>query len=489
MDPDSVDIVVIGAGNAGLCAAIAARVRGANVLVLEKACRELRGGNSSLTTNFRFAYRNLDELAVLLPPKQRERLGWITPEQHSYSPDAFLQDLLRCGADQVDAGLLTCLAEKSYETIRWLHSFGHQWEVKQHPVPGSVPIRLLGGGHQLQTRSFAVAESLGVDFRYGTAASRLRTDARGHITGVLAETGGLPLTLSANAVILACGGFQAHSEMRERHLGPRFRNVNLRGIPYNTGDGHRMALQVGCARAGDWSTCHIPPQDPEGPPYAFPGQHELCQAQSRYSFHYGVMVDRFGRRFVDEGEFYANHTYARMGREILKLNNGLAFQIFDGKAISLGLVQPSYRSARGTAAEDLVELARGLGIAIPGFLETIMEYNDSVRDVDHFRPGCLGGPHTEGLQPPKSNWALTIDTPPFIGVPVTGALTFTYGGIRIDRNSRCLDRSGSPIPGLYAAGEVVGGLFYRDYPGGSGMMAGAVYGRTAGEHAARVHLS
>lgn len=483
--PAAWDVVVVGGGNAGLCAAIRAAQLGARVCLLEKAPQARRGGNSSLTVNLRFAYRARAELAALLAPADAERLA-ARAAAPAYPPEAFLDDLVRASDGRCDRALAEAVARASWPTVLWLRELGHAWELREGERPGAVPVRLDGGGAALQERSFTLAEELGVEIAYEAAAAGLlvRHDA---VAGVEARTpAGLRRFHAAN-VVLASGGFECDPALRRRHLGPAWEHVRVRGVPYNTGDGLTMALALGAAPAGDWSAAHAPPQDLAAPESTLPGGHFLVQVQSRYSFQYGVTVNSEGRRFYDEGEHYGNYTYGAFGARLLAQPQPLAYQIFDDRALRAGLVAPAYFLATGTVtAETIPALADGIGVPRETLARTLAEYNRAVPDErERFSTARRDGLATAGLEPPKSNWALRIERPPFRAFPVTLGLTFTYGGLRIDPQARVLRADGTPIAGLYAAGEIVGGLFYRNYPGGSGMMAGAVFGKRAAEDALR----
>ena len=264
--------------------------------------------------------------------------------------------------------------------------------------------------------------------------------------------------------------------MRERHLGPAWASAKVRGTQFDTGDGIRMALDIGAQPFGDWGGCHAVAWDLNAPPF---GDRKIADLYQKHSYPFGIVVDVDGRRFVDEGADFRNYTYARYGREILTRPHGAAFQLFDARTTAL--LRDEYRIPQVSKAESdtVTELAEMLGIDPEGLARTVREFNDAVQPGG-FDPTALDGKRTLGVDPPKSNWALPIDTPPYVGYAVTCGITFTFGGLKIDAHARVLDPSDTPIPSLYAAGELVGGLFYDNYPGGSGLMAGAVFGRVAG---------
>jgi tricarballylate dehydrogenase len=297
---------------------------------------------------------------------------------------------------------------------------------------------------------------------------------------VVARTANGLETIPAGAVVLAAGGFEANVEMRTRYLGPNWDMARVRGTPYNTGDGIRMALDIGAQPWGHWSGCHSVQWDLNAP---WHGDRKVGDNFQKHSYPVGIIVNIHGRRFVDEGADFRNYTYVKYGKEVIQQPRRAAFQIFDQKVVHL--LREEYRIREVTKAEagTLEELARKLEIDVDGFVRTVREYNAAVQPGP-FNPAVKDGKGTVGIAPPKSNWAQPIDTPPYLGYAVTTGITFTFGGLRISPEARVIDCEQHPIPGLYACGELVGGLFYNNYPGGSGLMAGSVLGRIAGRSAA-----
>jgi tricarballylate dehydrogenase len=216
------------------------------------------------------------------------------------------------------------------------------------------------------------------------------------------------------------------------------------------------------------------------------GDRLVSNRYSRQGYPYGLVVNANGERFVDEGADFRNYTYAKYGAEILRQPEGIAFQVFDAKA--LGLISAiDYSTAEGsrTEASSISELAERAGIDQEAFERTVREYNAAVETDVPFNQAIRDGRRTRGIEPPKSNWANTLDTPPFEAYGVTCGITFTFGGLRIDhKTGQVLDLGYQPIPGLYAAGELVGGIFYFNYPAGTGLVSGMVFGRIAGSGAA-----
>ncbi|MBI3326977.1 MAG: FAD-binding protein [Nitrospinae bacterium] len=426
------DVLIVGAGNAAMCGAISARERGASTLVLEKAPEYFRGGNTYFTGGIiRCAYDGIEDIKLLIPD--------LTPEEEAsidvgkYTQDDFYSDVMRVTEGLADPEMAQLLVSESHPTLLWLRQRGVRF--------------VLAFGRQ--------AFKVGDKYRFWG--------------GLLVESVGAGKGLS-----------DANSEMRTRYLGPGWELAKVRGVPYNTGDGIRMALDIGAQSFGHWSSCHAVAWDINAPPF---GDRTITELYQKHSYPFGLIVNLDGKRFVDEGADFRNYTYAAYGREILKQPLGAAFQIFDEKVKHL--LRDEYRIAQVTMAttNTMEELADRLGINREGLLKTVREFNAAVQP-GNFNPTVLDGKRTQGITPPKSNWALPIDTPPFLGYAVTCGITFTFGGLKIDTRGQVLDTEGNAIPGLYAAGELVGGLFYHNYAGGSGRAAGAVFGKLAGSSAA-----
>jgi tricarballylate dehydrogenase len=345
---------------------------------------------------------------------------------------------------------------------------------------GGLTIEAWGGGPGLMDGLYRSARVKGVAIEFGAAATGLVADDEG-VHGVKVRQSSRTRDVPAKAVVLACGGFESNPEWRTRYLGPGWDLAKVRGTRFNTGEGIRMALDIGAAPFGNWSGCHAVGWDRNAPEF---GDLAVGDGFQKHSYPLGVMLNAHGERFVDEGADFRNFTYAKYGRAILAQPGQFAWQVFDAKAAQL--LRDEYRIKRATRvrAGSLEELAAKLEDVDPvRALATLKAFNDAVMTEVPFDPNIRDGRGTRDLPLPKSNWANQIDTPPFEAFAVTCGVTFTFGGLRIDRGARVADVEGAAIPGLYAAGELVGGLFYNNYPGGSGLMAGAVFGRTAGASA------
>ena len=491
------NVIVVGAGNAGLCAALAAAEQGAQVTVLERAPLAERGGNSAFTAGaMRVTYDGTDDLRLLMPDLTEAE--WQTNDFGTYPADAFYDDMARVTESRCDPDLTETLITRSLPTLEWMRTKSVRFAPTYHRQAfkidgrykfwGGLTVEAVGGGRGLVDALWSSAERAGVTMRYEARAVAL-IQREGRLSGVrIRHRDGTSEDLCADAVVLASGGFQANVAWRTRYLGPGWDLAKVRGTRFNTGDGIRMALDFGARAAGNWSGCHAVGWDRNAPEF---GDREVGDGFQKHSYPFGIMVNADGRRFVDEGADFRNLTYARYGREVLAQPGQFAWQIFDAKVT--GLLRDEYRIKQVTkvTADTIEDLARKLdGVDPVAFLDTVKRYNEAVRAEITFNPNVKDGRDTEGVTPRKSNWANKIDTPPFEAYQITCGITFTFGGLAIEpHTANVLSEEGDPIPGLYACGELVGGLFYFNYAGGSGLTAGAVFGRLAGEGAAQAAAS
>jgi tricarballylate dehydrogenase len=488
--PSSVDVVVVGAGNAALCAALAAAEAGASVLVLERAPEVEAGGNSRFTAGaFRCVYDGVDELRALMPDLTDQEVA--RADFGTYTADAFFDDMGRVTEYRTDPELCERLVNGSRETLRWMQTKGVRfmpiWGRQAYRIGGrfkfwgGLTIEAWGGGPGLIEALYAAARRAGVAMAFESRALSLLADDAG-VRGVRVRCHGETQEVAAKAVVLAAGGFEANAEWRTRYLGPGWDLAKVRGTRFNTGDGIAMALEAGAEPAGHWSGCHAVGWDRNAPHY---GDLAVGDGFQKHSYPLGVVLNALGERFVDEGADFRNYTYAKYGRVILAQPGQFAWQVFD--AATAPLLRDEYRIRQVTkvSADTLEDLVAKLeGVNADGALTTLRAFNDSItRDVP-FDANIKDGRCTKGLAIPKSNWANPIETPPFEAYQVTCGITFTFGGLKIDPEARVLSVDGGAIPGLFAAGELVGGLFYFNYPGGTGLMAGAVFGKIAGVGAA-----
>ena len=482
------DVVVVGAGNAALAASVSAREAGAErVVVLEKASREMRGGNTHYSGGmFRFAFDTIADLLRVVP--DAKELAGFSEGVEPYPRDAFWADLLRITNGRTDRELAEVLISNSFDTVCWLVELGIEMEpavslggvmvgnVIKWPKGAIVRARHEGVG--LSRSWFEIAASRGVEIRYETGAWKLLCNGGGRVAGVAAKGPGGGAEITARSVVLACGGFEANQAWRAQYLGRPWDHAKVRGTRHNQGDGLRMAIEIGALAHGQWSGCHATPINAEAPAY---GDRELTDKTNRLSYPYGLMLNNLGRRFVDEGEDQQFFTYARFGGVILNQPESIAYQIFDAKVRDL--LEPRYATSEPIAADTLEGLVERLDLDRSTALETIQTYNRAA-GRGRFDPGECDGMAARGIAPLKSNWAQRLDTPPYLAYPVTGGITFSFGGLKVDERARVIGTDWRPIPGLYACGEMVGGLFHSNYPGGSGLTSGAVFGRIAGASAA-----
>jgi len=489
-----VDVLVVGAGNAGLCAALAARDTGASVAVLECAPRAERGGNSAYTAGaMRVAYEGVDELKRLMDISD-EMLA--KSDFGTYPEGDFLDDIARVTEYRCDPDLAATLVEDSLDTLEWMRSkgvrfaptYGRQaFEVDGRFVFwGGIAVEVTGGGPGLVDYLFTTCERQGVDVRYEHRATGLVTDDSG-VTGVRVGCPEGSYTIDCAAVVLAAGGFESNSEWRARYLGPGWDLAKVRGTRHNNGDGIKIALEAGARPYGHWSGCHAVGWDRNAPEF---GTLAVGDGFQKHSYPFGIMVNARGERFVDEGADFRNLTYAKYGREVLNQPGQFAWQVFDQKAAPLLRDEYRIREATRVRANSLEELVKKMdGVDLDGFLRTVEEYNASVMTEVPFNPNVKDGRGTNGLKVPKSNWANRMDEPPYEAYGITCGVTFTFGGLRISTEGAVQNRADEAIPGLFACGELVGGIFYFNYPGGSGLTAGAVFGRRAGTGAGQRALA
>lgn len=486
-------VVVVGGGNAGLCAAIAAAEAGARVTLLERAPKELAGGNSAFTGGImRFAFEGVDAIRKLVPELTDAEMAAV--DLPFYREANFMDDLGRVTEYRCDPDLAEVLVAQSYSTIAWMQRHGVRFAPSynrqayridgRYRFWGGLVLEVVGGGPGLVTSLTAAAERQGVELLYRARATELLVDDDG-VKGVRARIGGRGETVQADAVVLAAGGFQADAEWRTRCLGPGWDLAKVRGTRYDTGDGIRMALEAGASPAGNWSGCHAVAWDMNAPEF---GDLHVGDGYQKHSYPLGIVVNVNGHRFLDEGADFRNYTYAKYGRLILEQPYQVAWQIFDGKVAHLLRDEYRIRGVTKVTADTVEELAHRLSRADNGvdegaFLATINSFNASVRTDMPFDPNVLDGRSTMGIHPPKSNWSNTIDVPPYLAFGVTCGITFTFGGVRINPSAQVMDPEGQPISNLYACGEMAGGVFYFNYPGGAGLTAGSVFGKIAGGHA------
>lgn len=488
------DVIVVGKGNAALCAALSARESTKRVAVLEAATPDEAGGNSRFAGGvMRFAYSSVEDLKTVTDLTDEEIQ---TSDYFTNTTDEFFDDLFRLTNFRTDPQLSEILVTRSLETMQWLRSkgvkfvpnYGRQSSLVdgRRKFFGRMPIEVSGGGAGLVDFLDRAAQKNEIDIHYETRARELIQED-GRIVGVRANQAGHEVTFRARAVILASGGFEANPEMRASYLGPGWELAKVRGTRFNQGDGLRMALDAGAASYGNWSGCHATGWDLNAPEF---GDVNIGDQFQKHSYIFGLLINAKGKRFVDEGLDFHSFTYAKYGGEVLKQPGQFAWQVFDDKVTSLLRSEYRIKMITKVTADTLEGLAQKLeGVDPQAFLDTVAAYNASIKTDVTFDHTIKDGRGTEGIDPPKSNWALALDKPPYHAYATTCGITFTFGGLRIDPdNGQVLDVHLRAIPGLYCAGEMVGGLFYFNYPSGTGLVSGAVFGRIAGRGAAQAAM-
>ncbi len=481
------DVIIVGSGNAGLTAGIAACEKGAKVLMIEKADQDMAGGNTKYTAGaMRFAYETSEALIPLLshpddPRVPRANFG-------TYTEDKFKADLLGFN----DGAPLTpeqeTLVSKSYATMHWLAGHGVTyepiWDRQSFEKEGEI---IFWGGLTLAAENegvglfemeLAAFERLGGQLRTNTEFADLIVKD-GAVCGVILADGS---TLDATSVILACGGFESSTQMRADLIGAEWKHAKVRGTPHNTGDGLMAAWAIGAQKYGRFDGCHATPMDYFMKDFGnLDIPHGERKNYRKISYFLGVMLNENGARFVDEGIDFRNYTYAQFGRAVLQQPGHRAWQIFDAKVFDLLYAEYRFHDAHFEQADDLPALlAKCDGLDADAALATLTAYNASVDTAVSFDPTVKDGKSAGSANLSKSNWAQRLDTGPYRAFPVTGGITFTYGGLKISQTGQVLDTDGAAIQGLFACGELVGGVFLNGYPGGSGLTSGAVFGRIAG---------
>jgi len=453
------DVLVVGGGNAALCAAVTARQAGCSVLLLEHAPKAFRGGNSRHTRNLRAMHAAPTSVLT-----------------ESYLEDEYWDDLLRVTAGNTDEALARMTIRSSAEVTPWMEACGVRF---QPSLSGTLSLSrtnafFLGGGKALVNAYYATAERLGVDVIYDTEVLELPL-AGGHVEQAVATSKGFPETVRARAVVASSGGFQANIEWLRQYWGEAADNFRIRGTPYAKGRVLKNLLDQGVAPVGDPTQCHAVAIDARAPKF----DGGIVTRLDCVPF--SIVVDRDARRFYDEGEDVWPKRYAIWGRLVAQRPGQIAYSIIDAKAETLFMpsVFPAIR------ASTIGGLAEKLGLDPPTLEATVRDFNAAVRPGT-FNGRALDDCRTEGLDPPKTHWARALDTPPFIGYPLRPGITFTYLGVKVDERARVLMQDGRPSANLFASGEIMAGnILGRGYLAGFGMTIGTVFGRIAGREAAR----
>jgi tricarballylate dehydrogenase len=454
------DVAVIGGGNAALCAAITARREGASVVILEHAPRAMRGGNSRHTRNLRVMHTA--PLAVLT---------------EQYSEDEYWDDLLRVTGGNTDENLARMTIRASADLLPFMLEHGVRF---QPSLTGTLNLSrtnafFLGGGKALVNAYYRTAELLGVDVLYDTEVEAIKMEG-GAVRALTVRGQGFPIEIEARAVVAASGGFQANIEWMRQYWGEAADNFRIRGTPYARGRILKTLLDQGAEPVGDPTQCHAVAIDARAP------QFDGGIATRLDCVPFSIVVNRDAQRFYDEGQDVWPKRYAIWGRLVAQQPGQTAYSIIDAK--SERLFMPSIFPA--IKADTIEALAVKLGLEPEALARTVREFNAACGQ-GVFNASGLDGCTTAGLEPPKTNWAQRIDTPPFIGYPLRPGITFTYLGLRVDAGARVQMADGKPATNLFAAGEIMAGnVLGKGYLAGIGMTIGTVFGRIAGQEAARV---
>lgn len=506
----TIEVLVIGGGNAGFSAATSAAEAGAhNVVLVDKCPEDWVGGNSYFTAG---AFRTVHDGARDLLPIVNN----VTPEiaklidMDPYTPQDFRKDMDRMTSGRTDPALSKILIEDSNNAIKWLAGKGVRFQLSfnrqaykvdgRYKFWGGMSLKTEDGGKGLIQDHQAAAKRLGVQTYYSTPAKRIVSNHTGEVVGAVVIYNGEETHVRAKTIILAAGGFEANPRMRSQYLGPGWDLARVRGTPFNTGDALEFAIRdVNAKQAGHWSGCHSTCWDANAP--ANSGDRIISNEFTKSGYPLGLMTNNQGRRFVDEGIDLRNYTYAKFGRAIHEQPEGVAFQVWDQRAIPW-LRSEEYRDEVvekiwGSSLEELAQkLAADHGLLDPStFVRTIEDYNNAVYDHRAENPNKVWDPSVKdglstqsssnSLPLAKSNWALPLDQGPYLAVKVCCGVTFTFGGLEVNpKTAAVISQSGHEVQGLYCVGEMLGGLFYGNYPGGSGLTSGAVFGRRAGKAAA-----
>ena len=436
--------------------------KGAEVLLLEKAPKNQRGGNTGIA-----------DAQIRYPHEPDE----YCPS--GQTKEDFFNDFMRVSRGRANEELIRVIVDEAADVVDWLTDLGIEWE-KGYPNVAGYRRQPKGGGWQLVQTLYEELERGGVHVAYGTAAERLITDRAGRVAGVkVLEPDGYTNVMARGGVVIASGGFQANPEMRVRYLGRHMDGLILRGTRYDTGEGLVMALDIGALAAGQWGDFHSAVLDARSTPVE-------CGVTAIYIFQLGLFIDEDGDRFLDEGEDFRDQTYVKFSKAMMSHKGGVAYNVFDAKPRTEdpdGWRRATLAAGTPYEADSIAALADSIQVPRERMEKTIREFNEAC-GPGTFDPWKLDGVRTSGLAVDKSNWARPLDTPPFLAYPVTGGITFTFGGLKADAKARVLHTSGRHIPGLYVAGEPMGELYYYNYMGATSVLRGAVFGRIAGINAA-----
>lgn len=453
-----IDVLVIGGGNAALCAAMAAADQGAQVTLIERAPLPERGGNSKYTRNIRIAHGPVPDMPGV------------------YEPAELLDDLISVSGTEIDMDLANLAVRESASMPKWMEDHGARW---QPAFKGTLQLDrtnrfFLGGGKALLNKYYGEAARRGVEIRYGECVQSIEPTPAGPVVATVSTGSGTTMHTAA-AVVVASGGFESNKEWLGRYWGDAVQNFIIRGTPFNDGKVLANLLDQGAMERGNSHSFHAVACDARSP------SHDGGIVTRVDSIPFGIVVNREGIRFADEGKDIWPKRYATWGQLIAEQPGQVAYAIHDHSAT--GRFIPSVYPP--LSAPTIGELATLLGLGRERLSSTIESYNRSIPEPSSRDFSRLDGLGTRGLEPPKSNWAVPIATPPFFAYPLRPGVTFTYLGLAVDSSGRVLKTDGSRFPSLFAAGEVMAGnILRKGYLAGFGMTIGTVFGRLAGKEAA-----
>ncbi len=450
------DVLVIGGGNAALCAALSARREGARVLLLESAIKEFRGGNSRHTRDIRYMHTAATE--------------YVTG---AYTEEEFWEDLRQVTDGETNESLSRLTIQASADLADWMAANGVRW---QKPLHGTLHLArsnlfMLGGGKAMINAYYDKAARLGVEIIYDAEVTQLEV-RDGEFLG--ARSSGVPKEIRAKALVVAAGGFEANISWLKEYWGNAAENFIIRGTKHNQGRMLKELFDHGAKPVGNPRGCHAVALDARAPKFDGGIVTRLD------SVPFGIVINKAGKRFYDEGEDFWPKRYAIWGGLIAQQPDQIAYSIVDAKALPhfMPSVFPPLE------ASSLPDLAAALEIEPATLVTAVNEYNRAVQPGT-FDPGRLDACRTEGITPPKSHWARQVDTPPYYGYPLRPGITFTYLGVAVDEQARVIMRDERPAKNIFAAGEVMAGnILTRGYLAGFGLTIGSVFGRIAGREAA-----